>query len=102
MNTLFEVKKKKFEPGSDFKMGLFNILLVSNGNELMYTIAVPGDGITYDQANERIQKFVIDKVPAGVTDKIAYIDKRNLVKNIPGTGAGKSKNRRYFDMVFQF
>lgn len=103
MNTdIFTVQRKKFEPGSDLRKSMVDVLLENNGKSLMYTIVVPGKGVTYDQAAARITEFVVKKVPENVTDKIAYIDKQNLFKNIPNTNAGKSKNRKYFDMVLKF
>ena len=102
METIIRKKPRVWGPGSSVKKNIAEILIQDkvNNTELQYTVVtVNKEGETYDFFKNSIITTIL-MVPAIETDKIGYIDRTNFFTKLPGLKYAKSKNRRYFDMVF--
>ena len=95
-------KFKIFGPGSEIKKNMVNICLQDNerNKELQYSvISHDRQGLTYDFVKNAVITMVL-RVPEIEKDKLAFIDQYKMLREMPNLNYVKSKNRRYFDMVF--
>lgn len=102
METIIRKKPRVWGHGSSVKKNIAEILIQDkvNNTELQYTVVtVNKEGETYDFFKNSIITTIL-MVPAIETDKIGYIDRTKFFTKLPGLKYAKSKNRRYFDMVF--